>query len=199
MGCHKLCRLAVGIIFTHPPAHRGNPRPAAAPLDRGSMPATSPSRPTQRKSGRNHPPPSATFFPLLALSQLKVPRSVNPDGAVKSSEPRQGRGRRPGASTPKRVLRTMQRGVLGCAAEPLSAAETGEAEQGQPSKYASGRRPALHIWSTATRSSAPIFTRALRRPPGKLAKRKRNAVCFLQAGYVPRHKNRAPQPGGFRS
>ena len=43
--------------------------------------------------------------------------------------------------------------------------------------------------------SAPIFTRALRRPLGKLAKRKRNAVCFLQAGAVPRRKNRAPQPG----
>ena len=25
------------------------------------------------------------------------------------------------------------------------------------------------------------------------------AVCFLQAGAVPRRKNRAPQPGGFRS
>ena len=29
----SLCRWD---IFTHPPAHRGNPRPAAAPLDRGS-------------------------------------------------------------------------------------------------------------------------------------------------------------------
>ena len=67
--------------------------------------------------------------------------------------------------------------------------------RGTPSKYASGRRPAPHIWATATRGSAPIFTRALRRPPGKLAKRKRNAVCFLQAGAVPRRKNRAPQPG----
>ena len=45
--------------------------------------------------------------------------------------------------------------------------------RGTPSKYASGRRPALHIWSTATRRSAPIFTRAHRRPPRKLAKRKR--------------------------
>ena len=72
-----------------------------------------------------------------------------------------------------RVRWTKQGAVVGCVAEPLPAAETGEAEQGQPSKYASGLRPALHIWATATRSSAPIFTRALRRPPGKLANRKR--------------------------
>ena len=39
----------------------------------------------------------------------------------------------------------------GCAAEPLPAADSGEAEQGQPSKYASGPRPAPHIWATATR------------------------------------------------
>ena len=58
-------------------------------------------------------------------------------------------------------------------AEALPAAETGEAEQGQPSKYASGPRPAPHIWATATRGSAPIFTRALCGPQGKLAKRKR--------------------------
>ena len=81
--------------------------------------------------------------------------------------------RRSRGSSGDRVQWTKQGAVVGCVAEPLPAAETGEAEQGQPSKYASGRRPALHIWSTATRSSAPIFTRALRRPPGKLAKRKR--------------------------
>ena len=39
------------------------------------------------------------------------------------------------ASTLKRVLRTKQRGVLGCAAEALSAAETAEAEQGQRSVF----------------------------------------------------------------
>ena len=41
--------------------------------------------------------------------------------------------------------------AAGCAAEALPAAETAEAEQGQPSKYASGLRPAPHIWATATR------------------------------------------------
>ncbi|OUQ34529.1 hypothetical protein B5E67_13325 [Faecalibacterium sp. An122] len=39
----------------------------------------------------------------------------------------------------------------GCAAEALPAAETAEAEQGQPSKFSSGQRPALKIWVTATR------------------------------------------------
>ena len=34
--------------------------------------------------------------------------------------------------------------------EPLPAAETGETELGQPSKFASGLRPATQIWQTAT-------------------------------------------------
>ena len=85
-------------------------------------------------------------------------------------------------------------------------------------------RPADETGSCVWRS-APIFTRALCGPPGKLAKRKRKAagrggyrcgrvaaqpkrclrqmqrggagaaVCFLQAGHVPRRKSRAPQPG----
>ena len=84
-----------------------------------------------------------------------------------------GRARRPGASTPKCCLRQMQRGVLGCGAEPLPAAEKGEAEQGQPSKYASGLRSAPHIWATATRSSAPFFASARCGAPQKSAKRKR--------------------------
>ena len=81
--------------------------------------------------------------------------------------------RRSRGSGGDRVRWTKQGAVVGCVAEPLPAAETAEAEQGQPSKYASGPRPAPHIWATATRSSAPIFTRARRRPQGKLAKRKR--------------------------
>ena len=160
------------------------------------------------------------------------------------------------------VLRTKQGAVFGCVAEPLPAAETGEAEQkpplaqrseyasiipdaphiqgtarGTPSKYASGRRPALHIWSTATRSSAPvfasthcgapqksakrkrqtqrlrpadetgscvwrrapIFTRGHRPPQGKLAKRKRNAVCLLQGRCDARCKSREPQSKEFLS
>ena len=161
------------------------------------------------------------------------------------------------------VLRTKQGAVFGCVAEPLPAAETGEAEQGQrrrprpvdeagsrrwrsglnmqasslTSKYASGRRPALHIWSTATRSSAPvfasthcgapqksakrkrqtqrlrpadetgscvwrrapIFTRGHRPPQGKLAKRKRNAVCLLQGRCDARCKSREPQSKEFLS
>ena len=39
-----------------------------------------------------------------------------------------------------------------CAAEPRPADEAGEAEQGQPSKFASGLRPAPQIWLTATKS-----------------------------------------------
>ena len=85
----------------------------------------------------------------------------------------------------------MQRGEAGCAAEALPAAETAEAEQGQPSKYTSGPRPAPYIWLTATRSSAPIFTRAHRRPQGKLAKRKRTAAA---GGRGHRYGRWAAQP-----
>ena len=38
-----------------------------------------------------------------------------------------------------------------CTAEARPADETAEAEQGQPSKFASGLRPALQIWVTATK------------------------------------------------
>ena len=58
-----------------------------------------------------------------------------------------------------RVQWTKQGAVIGCVAEALPAAETAEAEQGQPSKFSSGLRPAQKIWLTATRRSAPIFTR----------------------------------------
>ena len=81
-----------------------------------------------------------------------------------------------------RVRWTKQGAVVGCVAEPLPAAETGEAEQGQPSKYASGRRPALHIWSTATRSSAPVFASGRRPAPQKSAKRKRAVGRPLPSG-----------------
>ena len=75
-----------------------------------------------------------------------------------------------------RVQWTKQGAAAGCAAEALPAAETAEAEQGQPSKYASGRRPAQHIWRTATRSRAPIFASTRRGAPQKSAKRKRTLL-----------------------
>ena len=59
-----------------------------------------------------------------------------------------GRGAAAGRGVPLRAG--------GCAAEPLPAAETAEAEQGQPSKYASGLRPAPHIWVTAIRMDSMI-------------------------------------------
>ena len=71
-----------------------------------------------------------------------------------------------------RIQWTKQEAAAGCAAEPLPAAETGEAEQGPPSKCASGLCPAPHIWATATRSRAPVFASTLRGAPQKSAKRK---------------------------
>src|SRR5699024_11395212 len=65
------------------------------------------------------------------------------------------------------------RGGSGCAVEALPAAETAETEQGPPSKFASGPRPAPEIWATATRSRAPVFASALLGAPEKPAKRKR--------------------------
>ena len=100
---------------------------------------------------------------------------------------------RPVASTPKRVLRTKQGDVVGCAAEALPAADTAEAEQGQTQRP----RPADETGSCVWRS-APIFTRAHCRPLGKLAKRKRTAVCFLRGRDDARSKSRAPQPGAGR-
>ena len=38
-----------------------------------------------------------------------------------------------------------------CTAEARPADEAAEAKQGQPSKFASGLRPALQIWATATK------------------------------------------------
>ena len=78
----------------------------------------------------------------------------------------------------------------GCAAEPLPAAETGEAEQGQRRRP----RPVDETGSCRWRS-APVFASARCGTKQRSAKRKRNAVCFLQAGSVPHSKNRAPQPG----
>ena len=142
--------LPVGLFLpTHPPSS-GTPGPAGPPL-----------------------PGPGTFSRSLCCrprSSRKAPLTV-PASPPEGGMPRSGRGKHS-----DRIRWMKQGAVVGCVAEPLPAAETGEAEQGQPSKYASGRRPALHIWSTATRSSAPIFTRALRRPPGKLAKRKRTAA-----------------------
>ena len=104
-----------------------------------------------------------------AASGKKSPRCLPAKGTVNGPEPLRGSGG-------DRVRWTKQGAAAGCGAEALLAAETAEAEQGQPSKYASGLRPAPYIWATATRSSAPIFTRAHRRPPRKLAKRKRKAA-----------------------
>ena len=92
-----------------------------------------------------------------------------------------------------RVLRTKQGDVVGCAAEALPAADTAEAEQGQTQRP----RPADETGSCVWRS-APIFTRAHCRPLGKLAKRKRTAVCFLRGRGDARSKSRAPQPGAGR-
>ena len=46
---------------------------------------------------------------------------------------------------------------------------------------------------------APIFTRGHRPPQGKLAKRKRNAVCLLQGRCDARCKSREPQSKEFLS
>ncbi len=87
----------------------------------------------------------------------------------------------------------VQKGVLGdCGAEPLPAAETGEAEQGQTQRP----RPADETGSCVWRS-APVFASTLRGAPQKSAKRKRNAVCLLQGRHDARCKNREPQPKGF--
>ena len=58
--------------------------------------------------------------------------SLQIEGAVFGSEPRQGRGRRPGGSS---VGGWVPLWAGGCAAEPLPAADTGEAEQGQRSAF----------------------------------------------------------------
>ena len=55
------------------------------------------------------------------------------------------------------------RWARGCAAEALPAADTAEAEQGQPSKFSSEPRSAQKIWQTATRRREGRFSCAL--PP----------------------------------
>ena len=90
-----------------------------------------------------------------------------------------------------RVLWTMQRGVLGCAAEALPAAETAEAEQGPPSKFSSGLRPAQKIWVTATRGRAPVFAREQR---GRIRRTKQGAARGPRS--VARAPRRPPQKQG---
>ena len=86
-----------------------------------------------------------------------------------------------------RVQWTKQGATAGCAAEPLPAAETGEAEQGQPSKCASGLCPAPHIWATATWSRAPIFASTRRGALQKPAKRKSGNIFWCRRrGSNPR-------------
>ena len=102
-----------------------------------------------------------------------------------------------------------KRPLRGSTAEAPPAAETAEAEQGQPSKYTSGPRPAPYIWLTATRSppqilakrkrqtqrprpvdetgscvwrSAPFFASTLRGAPQKSAKRKRVGIQMKRHG-----------------
>ena len=108
-------------------------------------------------------------------------------GEAKSSEPPYGGG---------------PAGPGGKHTEALPAAETAEAEQGQPSKYASGLRPALHIWATATRGSAPVFASGRRGAPQKSAKRKRETRRPRPAFRRSSSRLRAPagarpQAGGF--
>lgn len=94
------------------------------------------------------------------------------------------------ATTPSASCGRCSEGAVGCAAEPLPAAETGEAEQGQPSKCASGLCPAPHIWATATRSRAPFFASTLRGAPQKSAKRKsQNLFWCRRRDSNPRQSN----------
>ena len=79
-------------------------------------------------------------------------------------------------------------------AELLPAAETSEAELGQPSKFTSALRRAMEIWATAT-----IFTSALRRAMeiwatatiGAESVRGRKAECAVQRSIL--------SPGGSRA
>ena len=109
------------------------------------------------------------------------------------------------------VLRTKQGAVVGCVAEPLPAAETGEAEQGQrrrprPVDEAGSRR-----WRSGLNMQASSLMRRIFRAPQE--ERRPNmqaggdprcifgqrqpgaALRFLQAGSVPRRKNRLSARG----
>ena len=84
-----------------------------------------------------------------------------------------------------------QGAVLGCAAEAEPAAETAEAEQGPPSKFSSGLRPAQKIWVTVTRSSASVFASPHRSAPkNRLSARGTNAGSepepgrWVKSGYA---------------
>ena len=75
-----------------------------------------------------------------------------------------------------------QGAVFGCAAE---------AEQGPPSKFSSGLRPAQKIWVTATRSSASVFASPHRSAPkNRLSARGTNAGSepepgrWVKSGYA---------------
>ena len=97
------------------------------------------------------------------------------------------------------------------AAEPSRCLRQKQARRSRGSRpnMRRGPRPAPHIWATATRGSAPIFTRALCVPQGKSAKRKRQTQrprpvdetgsCAwrsglnMQASFLMRRIFRAPQ------
>ena len=77
---------------------------------------------------------------LLLQSAGKGPIFASPLSFFSVDERALGSPR--GGTNSDRVQRTKQGAVSGCAVEALPAAEIAETEQGQPSKFTSGRRPA---------------------------------------------------------
>src|SRR5699024_6367727 len=122
---------------------------------RGRRPNLQAGRAPRRKFGQRQPGAALRFLQAPSWARRKNRLSAR------------GQSRR-GAACGRN-----SRGGSGCAVEALPAAETAETEQGPPSKFASGPRPAPEIWATATRSRAPVFASALLGAPEKPAKRKR--------------------------
>ena len=145
-----------------PPAHRGSPMAAPLPPYRGSKPQTSPSGCrllAAAKSLANRISPAAGQG---SSEKFRAPAGARPQAGANTATASSGRSRE---------LCLAQRSEY--ASIIPDAPHIQGTARGTPSKYASGPRPAPHIGATATRRSAPIFTRALCGPQGKLVKRKR--------------------------
>ena len=158
-------------LYSHPPAHSGNPAAAPPPLDRGSEPTSSPSRYPAAQNEREAVSAPGDLFPLLALSHLEMPRSVNLEGS--SHRYRAPVGARPQAGGVTAVGGWLRSRSAACG-------RCSEAEQGQRSAFC--KRATSRAAKAGHRNPdwVKIIPRLRSKPPGTVSAVRRSSyteVC----------------------
>ena len=159
------------------------PGPAGPPPYGGSKPQASPSSPTPRKSWREAVSVPRSPFTSIGNASVKgLPQRRPRKERSMVPSPHRGRRRSRGGTAMGGgwdSIKIKNRAASGKEKPPLP---SGKRNSQRPRAPPGQRRRPRPVDETGSRRwrSAPIFTRARRRPQGKLVKRKRNAVCFLQ-------------------